>query len=91
MEFNKETLIAFVRLLVSVILGVGTVAGWSLDADLVFNILVSIAAFGSFVYTWWKNNNVTKAAQTAQGWLDELKDLESEQKSAEDNGIDPLI
>lgn len=91
MELNKESLIALARLLVSVILAIGTVFGWSLDADLVFNIIVSVAAAASFVWTWWKNNNVTKAAQTAQEWLDELKAMESEQETAEDNGIDPLI
>lgn len=76
MEFNKESLVAVARLLVTLILGAGTVFGWSLDGDLVFNIIMSVAAFGSFVYIWWKNNNVTGAAQTAQTILGELKEIE---------------
>lgn len=76
MEFNKESLVAIARLLVTLILGAGTVFGWSLDGDLVFNIVMSVAAFGSFVYMWWKNNNITAAAQTAQVILGELKEIE---------------
>lgn len=76
MEFNKETFIAVIRLVVSLVLAASAALGYALDADFVYNIIVSIAAFGSFVYIWWKNNNVTDASQTAQILLNELKDEE---------------
>lgn len=70
---NNESLVAFCRLLATLILGAATTFGWALDATLVFNILVSIGAVVMFVYTWWKNNNITKAAQEAQKVLNGIK------------------
>ena len=71
--FNKETVIAFVRLIVPMICGVAATFGWSLDAALLFNIIVSVLAIILFVYAWWKNNNVTAGAQLVQGLFGELK------------------
>lgn len=36
--------------------------------------ITAILAFGSSVYAWWKNNNVTREAQRAQLELDRMKD-----------------
>ncbi len=78
MEFNKETGVAIARLIVTIAVAIATTFGWSLDGDLLFNILLSAIALALFAWTWWKNNNVTAAAQQAQGVLDAIKRDERE-------------
>lgn len=74
MEFNRETGVAFVRLIIGLAGGVFATLGWAFDADFWFNIGLSILAVVIFVYTWWwKNNNLTKASQEAQLVLDQIK------------------
>lgn len=76
MEFNSQSAIAFARLLVTLAVGVATVFGWTLDAELWLNIILSIAGVVLFAYSWWKNNNITSAAQEAQEVLNEIKQRE---------------
>lgn len=73
MQFNAETAKAFVRLILSLAAGVAMSFGWSLDWELWGNIGLSVIAVALFVYSWWKNNNLTEAAQEAQLVLDEIK------------------
>ena len=69
----EERLMAGIRLLVPLIMYGLTFAGITLDADLVYCVLLGIAGIASTVWAWWKNNNVTEAAQTAQQFLDAIK------------------
>ena len=69
----EERLMAGIRLLVPLIMYGLTFAGVTLDADLVYCVLLGIAGIASTVWAWWKNNNVTEAAQTAQQFLDAIK------------------
>ena len=73
MEFNSQTAVAFARLIVTLVVGVAATFGWTLDAELWINIVLSILSVALFIWTWWKNNNITAAAQEAQKVLDELK------------------
>lgn len=59
---------------------VGNVAlqaiGWSplpVDESQVYAAVSAILAVVATLYAWWKNNNITEAAQDAQKVLDELK------------------
>lgn len=73
MVLNSQTAVAFARLVVTLLVSVAATFGWTLDAQLWLNIVLSAASVILFVITWWKNNNVTEAAQEAQKVLDELK------------------
>lgn len=73
MELNKESFIAIIRLIVTAVGMIATTFSWTVDTNFIFNILVSIAAEVLLIWTWWKNNNVTEAAQQAQEMLNEIK------------------
>ena len=71
--FNDGTVAAFARLVVTLIVSIATVCGYALDQTLWFNIVFSALSIICITWTWWKNNNVTTAAQEAQKYLNELK------------------
>lgn len=73
MTFNSQSAVAFARLIVTLAVSVGATFGWTLDAELWLNIILSTVAVILFAWSWWKNNNVTEAAQEAQQVLDEIK------------------
>lgn len=81
---NEKTK-AIIRLIVMAVLMVNmglTVAGKNpipLDETALTEWLTVTAAGISAVYSWWKNNNVTKQAQQAQAVLNELKAGKSEE------------
>lgn len=78
MVFNSETAISLARLLVSIALSIFTFIGWSIDYDLLFNMVLTVLTLALFIYTWWKNNNITKAAQEAQLVLNQIKRAEAD-------------
>ena len=73
---KKECLMGIVRGLVPVIVTVLTMFGISADVDIIITVIGSILSIITFVWSWWKNNNITLAAQQAQKVLDELKSEE---------------
>lgn len=72
--------IAITRLVVSII----TIAnlalcaiGWSpldLGDEVIYDLVSLIVALIANIWVWWKNNNVTRAAQEAQEILSQLKE-----------------
>lgn len=72
-ENKKQTLIAFVRLLCMLVTTGATLYGVSIDADALFVGAMAVLAVISYVWGWWKNNNVTKAATEAQSFWDAAK------------------
>lgn len=70
---------AIVRLAVLIILLINQtliVMGWSplpYTEDQIFEAVSSVATVAVAIWTWYKNNNVTKEAQQAQEYLDKLK------------------
>ena len=81
----NEKVKAIIRLIVMAVLMVNmglTVAGKNpipLDENALTEWLTVAAAGISAVYSWWKNNNVTKQAQQAQAVLNELKTGKTEE------------
>lgn len=70
---NSESIKPIAVLLVTVVVNIANVAGYAIDADLWVNIVLSVLSLIMLGYSWWKNQNVTIAAQMAQQYLDELK------------------
>ena len=73
MSFDRDRIVAIVRLLVMLASAVAGGFGLTVDADSLGTIVACAVAVVAGVYSWWKNNNVTKAAQTAQHYLDAIR------------------
>lgn len=85
MELNKESIIAFVRLLCGLVVYGASLAGVYLDIEMIYMIVMILISVAVFVYSlWWKNNNVTKAAQEAQEYLDVIKKADGVDRSDEE-------
>lgn len=76
MSFDRDRIVAIVRLLVMLASAVAGGFGLTVDADSLGTIAACAVAVVAGVYSWWKNNNVTKAAQDAQAYLDAIKKRE---------------
>ena len=78
-ESRNERAMGLVRLIVAVVTIINIVAaqfGWEplgVDAELLYNTISAIAAIVASVWAWWKNNNMTRAAQIGQRVVDEVK------------------
>ena len=70
---KKECIMGIVRGIVPVIVTILTICGISADADIILTVIGSVLSIVTFVWSWWKNNNITLAAQQAQKVLDDLK------------------
>ena len=72
-ESKKQTLMAFIRLACSLVTTGLALYGVSVDADALFVLAMIVVALVAYIWSWWKNNNVTDAATEAQKILEELK------------------
>lgn len=73
MDYTKERIVAIVRLAVMLVSAVAGGVGLTVDSDALLTIVMCAIALVAAIYSWWKNNNLTKAAQDAQSFLDEIK------------------
>ena len=71
---DSEKIMAIVRLVVTLILSVASGFGLALDGDAILTGIGCVLALASFVWAWYKNNNLTDAAIQAQHYLDAIKD-----------------
>ena len=69
-DFNRERIVAIVRLLVMLVSAVAGGFGLTIDPDGLATIVACAVALVAGVYSWWRNNNVTEAATEAQHYLD---------------------
>ena len=72
-ESKKQTIMAFVRLVCTLVASAAAMFGIAIDAEALFVGVACVLAFVFYVWSWWKNNNVTKAATEAQEVLDLIK------------------
>ena len=72
-ESKKQTIMAFIRLACMLIATGCTMFGIAIDADALFVGVMLVVSVVVYIWAWWKNNNVSKAATEAQKVLDEMK------------------
>lgn len=72
-ENKKQTIMAFIRLACMLIATGCTMFGIAVDADAIFVGVMLVVSVIVYIWVWWKNNNVSKAATEAQKVLDEMK------------------
>lgn len=70
---NQEQVIAIVRLVCTFVASIATTLGIAWDSDAIFTVVCAALTVVCFVWSWWKNNNLTTAAQEAQKLLDDMK------------------
>ena len=73
----KQALIRLVVLVILLINQTLMVLGWSplpFSEEQIYEGVSSVALVVTAIYTWYKNNNVTKEAEKAQGYLNQLKE-----------------
>ena len=71
--WTSERIVAVVRLAVTLAASVAGGFGLSVDPGGLATIVACGVALVAGVWSWWKNNNVTKAAQDAQAYLDGIR------------------
>ena len=72
----KQALIRLVVLVILLINQTLMVLGWAplpFSEEQIYEGVSSVALVVTAIYTWYKNNNVTKEAEKAQGYLNQLK------------------
>ena len=72
----KQALIRLVVLVILLINQTLMVLGWTplpFSEEQIYEGVSSVAVVAVAIYTWYKNNNVTKEAEKAQGYLNQLK------------------
>lgn len=65
-DTTKERLLAVVRLAVPTIVSILALWGISVDADMLVQVCSVGISFIAWVWSWWRNNNVTTHAIAAQ-------------------------
>lgn len=77
-EMTKERVVAIARLAVMLVAAVAGGFGLTVDPDALYTLAACAIALVAGVYSWWKNANLTKAAQDAQHYLDSIKSMKEE-------------
>ena len=72
-DFTRERIVAIIRLVIMLVSAVAGGFGLTIDPDSLGTIAACAVALVAGVYGWWKNNNLTEAAQDAQAYLDAVK------------------
>lgn len=72
-ESTKERIAAVVRLAVMLVATAAGCFGLAIDADALLTFAALAVGLVAGVYSWWKNANLTQAAQQAQDYLDAIK------------------
>lgn len=80
MGFTTERIKAVARLAVMLAASVAGGFGLTVDSDALLTVVLCAVALVAGVWSWWKNNNLTDAAQAAQEVLDGIKGGETEKK-----------
>lgn len=72
-NWTNTRIIAIVRLLIMLIAAIAGGFGLTLDPDSLATIAACAVALAAGIWSWYKNNNLSTAAQTAQKYLEEIR------------------
>ena len=64
---------AIITIVITAVLNIANLYGFAVDAGAVVNAVLTVLSFLCIAWSWWKNQNVTQEAQTAQIYLNKLK------------------
>lgn len=64
---------AIITIVITAVLNIANLYGFAVDAGAVVNAVLTVLSFFCIAWSWWKNQNVTQEAQTAQIYLNKLK------------------
>lgn len=64
---------AIITIVITAAVNIANLYGFAVDAGAVVNAVLTILSFIAIGWSWWKNQNVTQEAQTAQIYLNKLK------------------
>lgn len=82
-NINSQTATAVARLAVALAVSLLAMLGVEIDGDGIENAVLAVASVAVMAWVWWKNNNVTEAAQEAQAVLDAIRRDADEGREAE--------
>lgn len=80
-DAKAERIKAIVTIVVTAAFNIANLFGYAYDAEPVINGILTIVSFVLIVYAWWKNQNVTQEAATAQVFLRFLKGAAKKEKA----------
>lgn len=72
-NINSQTATAVARLAAALAVSLLAMFGVEIDGDGIENAVLVVFAVAVLVWVWWRNNNVTEAAQEAQDILDAMR------------------
>ena len=70
---NVERAKAIITIIVTAIVNIANIYGYAVDAEAWIHVLFSILSAICIAWSWWKNQNVTYAAQQGQLVVDQIK------------------
>lgn len=70
---NIERAKAIITIIVTAAVNIANVYGYAVDADAWINVALSILSAACIAWSWWKNQNITYAAQQGQLVVDRIK------------------
>lgn len=70
---NVERAKAIITIIVTAIVNIANVYGYAVDAEAWINVALSILSAICIAWSWWKNQNITYAAQQGQLVVDKIK------------------
>ena len=70
---NEERFKAIVRIVVTAVANIANIYGFAVDAEMWVNVVLCIASAVTLIWSWWRNNNITYAAQQGQLVVNRIK------------------
>lgn len=83
-DIDSERVKAIATIVVTAIVNIVNLWGYSVDLDAAISTVLTILSAITWVWCWWKNQNVTPEAAKAQVVLDALKEKKRVDKKAEE-------